>query len=57
MVREDELLHLHDAWLVGQGSLPYRDFFEHHACWYHFLMGPATAFLSLRRITRQRFCL
>lgn len=45
-VREDELLHLHDAWLVGQGLLPYRDFFEHHACWYHFLMGPAAAFFK-----------
>lgn len=46
VVREDELLHLHDAWLVGQGSLPYRDFFEHHACWYHFLLGPAAAFFK-----------
>lgn len=45
-VREDELLHLHDAWLVGQGLLPYRDFFEHHACWYHFLLGPAAAFIK-----------
>lgn len=45
-VREDELLHLHDTWLVGQGLLPYRDFFEHHACWYHFLLGPAAAFFK-----------
>ncbi len=46
VVREDELLHLHDAWLVGQGALPYRDFFEDHACWYHFLLGQAAAFLK-----------
>ena len=25
-IREDELLHLHDAWLEGQWLLPYRDF-------------------------------
>ena len=39
-VRVDEMLHLHDTWLISQGSLPYRDFFEHHACWYHFIMSP-----------------
>lgn len=26
----DEFEHLHFAWLVGQGQVPYRDFFEHH---------------------------
>jgi hypothetical protein len=38
--RADEFLHLHDAWMVGNLHLPYRDFFEHHACWYHFLLAP-----------------
>ncbi len=45
-VREDELLHLHDAWLVSRGALPYRDFFEHHACWYHFLLAPVAALFA-----------
>ena len=39
-IREDELLHLHDIWLVSQGEVPYRDFFEHHAPWYHYLLSP-----------------
>ena len=39
-IREDEMLHLHDIWEVAQGAVPYRDFFEHHAPWYHFLMAP-----------------
>jgi 4-amino-4-deoxy-L-arabinose transferase-like glycosyltransferase len=38
--RPDELLHIHHAWMVSQGKLPYRDFFDHHACLYHFLLAP-----------------
>ncbi len=32
----DEFEHLHASWLVSQGKLPYRDFFEHHhpLMWY-----------------------
>ena len=32
----DEFEHLHASWLVSQGKLPYRDFFEHHhpLLWY-----------------------
>lgn len=45
-LRTDELLHLHDAWMVSQGMLPYRDFFEHHACWYHFAMAPVVRWFS-----------
>lgn len=26
----DELEHLRSAWLIGQGQLPYRDFWQHH---------------------------
>jgi len=34
----DEFEHLHAAWLVHDGKLPYRDFFEHHTplIWYTF---------------------
>lgn len=39
-IRVDELLHLHDIWLISLDILPYRDFFEHHACWYHLLLSP-----------------
>jgi len=36
----DELQHLHFAWNVGQGRLPYRDFFEHHPPLFHYLLAP-----------------
>jgi hypothetical protein len=40
----DEFQHLHAGWLVHQGLLPYRDFFEHHMPGIQYmlasLMGP-----------------
>jgi hypothetical protein len=36
----DEFQHLHGAWLVSKGFLPYRDYFEHHTPWFHFLLAP-----------------
>ena len=36
----DELQHLHSAWLISHGMLPYRDYFEHHTPWLHFLLAP-----------------
>lgn len=38
--RPDELQHLHVAWNIGQGLLPYRDFFEHHPPLFHLLLVP-----------------
>jgi len=39
----DDVEHLHSAWLVWQGKVPYQDFFQHHnpLLWYTFapLMG------------------
>ena len=39
----DDVEHLHSAWLVFQGQVPYKDFFQHHnpLMWYLFapLMG------------------
>ena len=34
----DEFEHLHASWLISEGKLPYRDFFEHHhpLLWYVF---------------------
>jgi len=36
----DEFEHLHVAWLVSKGQLPYVDFFEHHTPWFHFFLAP-----------------
>jgi hypothetical protein len=35
----DELQHLHIAWLVSQGDIIYRDFWEHHGALYGLLNG------------------
>ena len=37
---QDEFFHLQAAWNVYNGWLPYRDFFEHHAPLYYFLLAP-----------------
>jgi len=36
----DEMQHLHAAWCVAQGMVPYRDFFEHHAPGLALLLAP-----------------
>ncbi|MBV8774193.1 MAG: glycosyltransferase family 39 protein, partial [Deltaproteobacteria bacterium] len=36
----DEFWHLHSAWCVSKGMIPYRDFFEHHTPWLYFLLAP-----------------
>lgn len=36
----DEMQHLHVAWLVSQGDVPYRDFFEHHMPGLALVMAP-----------------
>ncbi len=36
----DEFEHLHFAWAISAGQLPYRDFFEHHLPLYHYLLQP-----------------
>jgi hypothetical protein len=43
----DEFQHIQMAWLVAQGELPYRDFFEHHTPLYHFLISPLLRYPSL----------
>lgn len=39
-VDPDELEHLHAAFCVSRGELPYRDFFEHHAPALYYLLQP-----------------
>jgi hypothetical protein len=36
----DELEHLHAAWCVAHGQVPYRDFFEHHGPALYYLLIP-----------------
>ena len=36
----DESQHLHVAWLITQGQVPYRDFWEHHLPFFHYAMAP-----------------
>jgi len=38
----DEIEHIHAAWLVGTGSKPYIDFFEHHHPTLWYLIAPIT---------------
>lgn len=39
----DELEHLHAAWCVAKGQVPYRDFFEHHTPALYFATAPLLA--------------
>jgi hypothetical protein len=40
----DEFWHLHSAWCLSRGAIPYRDFFEHHTPWLYFLLAPVLSF-------------
>jgi hypothetical protein len=44
----DESQHLHVAWLLAQGQVPYRDFWEHHLPFFHFVIAPLTVWLPDR---------
>jgi hypothetical protein len=39
----DEFQHLHGAWCIAHGLLPYRDYFDHHTPWLHFFLAPLVA--------------
>src|SRR6266567_3007831 len=41
-LNHDELEHLHAAWLVGQGQVPFRDFLEQHHPTLWYLLAPLT---------------
>ncbi len=36
----DEFEHAHTAWCVFKGMIPYKDFFEHHTPFYHYMLSP-----------------
>lgn len=42
LLNPDEFEHLHAAWLVSLGQLPFRDFFEHHSPLIWYLLSPLT---------------
>src|SRR5262245_1099807 len=44
---QDEFQHLHSAWCIFKGLLPYRDFFEHHLPLYYFLVAPIFRFYNV----------
>jgi 4-amino-4-deoxy-L-arabinose transferase-like glycosyltransferase len=43
----DEFEHLHGAWAITKGLVPYRDFFEHHTPGIHFLLAPLFLFFDV----------
>jgi len=43
----DEFEHLHSAWLIFKGFLPYRDFYDNHTPWFHFLVAPFFSFFNV----------
>lgn len=46
----DNVEHLHATWLVAQGKIPYKDFFEHHNPFIWFVFSPFVTF-STRILT------
>src|SRR5262245_15459000 len=44
----DESQHLHVSWLLSQGQVPYRDFWEHHLPFFHYAIAPLTVGLTDR---------
>jgi hypothetical protein len=45
----DELEHLHAAWCIAQGQVPYRDFFEHHTPALYYLLAPVVGAMHPER--------
>jgi dolichol-phosphate mannosyltransferase len=45
----DELEHLHFAWCISKGMVPYRDFFEHHTPWFHYGLAALMPFYQVDR--------
>ncbi len=53
----DEFEHLHVAWCISRGLLPYRDFFEHHTPWFHFFLAPFFLFFRVETDVSSAFAL
>ncbi len=42
----DEVEHIHSSWLITQGLVPYRDFFQHHHPLLWYLLLPLVKFIN-----------
>jgi len=42
----DDVEHLHSAWLVFQGNIPYQDFFQHHNPLLWYMFAPLVGYFS-----------
>jgi hypothetical protein len=51
----DEFEHLHVAWYISKGFVPYRDFFENHTMALHYLLQPVFLAFDAERDTEQAF--
>lgn len=43
---DDEVEHLHAAWAIAQGQVPYRDFFQNHTPLLYYLLAPVFALMG-----------
>jgi hypothetical protein len=43
----DEFEHLHSAWRLSEGQIPYRDYFEHHTPGLYFLLAPTFSWFDV----------
>jgi hypothetical protein len=43
----DEFEHLHSAWSLSKGQIPFRDYFEHHTPGLYFLLAPTFSFFDV----------
>jgi Dolichyl-phosphate-mannose-protein mannosyltransferase len=44
---QDEFLHVHSAWSIFKGLLPYRDYFDHYTPLFHFFLVPFFHFFKV----------
>ena len=44
---QDEFLHLHAAWSIFKGLLPYRDYFDHYTPLFHLFLVPFFHFFKV----------
>ena len=44
---QDEFLHVHSAWYIFKGMLPYRDYFDHYTPLFHLFLVPFFHFFKV----------